>query len=156
HHHMVLYLAFLLVSVILVGTVWTWAAWLLFRIHSDQIDTTLAALPLVTMLGAYIFVVFGFLSRRCERQADVFGCRAVSCDRPDCVGHDVEAALSAVPHPHGLRRLADVFVRPVQPLRGTNLCPTGIRTFVEALEKVARINSISRDRPGWLSSWQHS
>jgi hypothetical protein len=24
------------------------------------------------------------------------------------------------------------------------------------LEKVARLNGISRDRPGWLSSWQHS
>src|SRR5262249_43818680 len=27
---------------------------------------------------------------------------------------------------------------------------------IEALEKVARLNGISRDRPGWLSSWQHS
>jgi len=28
--------------------------------------------------------------------------------------------------------------------------------FVDALEKVARLNGISRDRPGWLMSWQHS
>jgi STE24 endopeptidase len=54
-------------------------------------------------------VVFGFLSRRCERQADIFGCRTVS-----------------------------------------------VPVFVEALEKVARLNGISRDRPGWLMSWQHS
>jgi Zn-dependent protease with chaperone function len=155
HHHMVLYLGFLLVSVVLLGVVWTWIAAVVFKIHSDQ-DTTLAAVPLVTMLGAYIFVVFGFLSRRCERQADVFGCRAVSCDRPDCAGHDDATVLAAAPRPHGLRRVIDVFIRPVQPLRGTYLCPTGIRTFIEALEKVARVNGISRDRPGWLSSWQHS
>jgi hypothetical protein len=39
---------------------------------------------------------------------------------------------------------------------GRGLCPTGIRTFIGALEKVARLNGISRDRPGWLHSWQHS
>jgi hypothetical protein len=49
------------------------------------------------------------VSRRCERQADIFGCRTVSC-----------------------------------------------AVFIAALEKVAWLNGISRDRPGWLSSWQHS
>ena len=34
-------------------------------------------------------------------------------------------------------------------------CPTGIRTFVNALEKVAISNGISRDRPGWLHAWLH-
>ncbi len=157
HHHMMLYLGFLAVSVVLVGVIWSWIATVVFKLPSDQVDTTLASVPLVMMLGAYIFVVFGFLSRRCERQADVFGCRAVSCDRPDCCGHDESSALAALPpREHGWRRVLDVFVRPVRPLRGTYLCPTGIRTFIEALEKVARINGISRDRPGWLSSWQHS
>jgi STE24 endopeptidase len=36
------------------------------------------------------------------------------------------------------------------------LCATGIRTFIDALEKVARLNGISRHRPGILQSWQHS
>ena len=39
---------------------------------------------------------------------------------------------------------------------GRGLCPTGIRTFIEALERVVRINGISRNRPGLLQSWQHS
>jgi STE24 endopeptidase len=95
----------------------------------------LAFLPMVALLLSYIFVVFGFLSRRCERQADVFGCRAVSCHRPDCPGHEFEAC-------HG----GD----------GRGLCPTGIRIFIRALEKVAQVNGISRDRPGFLQSWQHS
>jgi STE24 endopeptidase len=94
----------------------------------------LPALPVVAALLAYIFVVFGFLSRRCERQADVFGCRAVSCGRPVCAGH-VETPLATA---------------------GRGLCPTGIRTFIRALDKVAQVNGLSRDRPGFLQSWQHS
>ena len=35
---------------------------------------------LLTAVAAYVFVVFGYLSRRCERQADLFGCRAVSTE----------------------------------------------------------------------------
>jgi STE24 endopeptidase len=95
----------------------------------------LQVVPLVTILGAYIFVVFGFLSRRCERQADIFGCRAVSCARAGCVDHD-----PGTPFAPG----------------GTRLCPAGIRTFIGALEKVATINGINRSRPGWILSWQHS
>jgi STE24 endopeptidase len=100
-----------------------------------QVKGLLAALPVVAVLLAYIFVVFGFLSRRCERQADLYGCRAVSCLRPDCDGHGPDAALGE---------------------HGRGLCPTGIHTFVRALEKVAVLNGISRDRPGFLQSWQHS
>jgi STE24 endopeptidase len=158
HHHMIFYLGFLSLSLVLVGLGWGWVAQCVFGDKSN-LDTTLAALPLVIMLGAYIFVVFGFLSRRCERQADVFGCRAVSCDRTDCCGHggaDGSAAPPAAPRLEGLRGTFDRLLRPVQPLRDTGLCPTGIRTFIAALEKVARLNGISRDNPGWLSSWQHS
>jgi STE24 endopeptidase len=89
----------------------------------------------VTVVVSYIFVIFGFLSRRCERQADVFGCRAVSCSDPGCLAHAEETSL--VPG-------------------GKGLCSTGIRTFIRALEKVAHVNGISRDRPGFLQSWQHS
>jgi hypothetical protein len=35
------------------------------------------------------------------------------------------------------------------------LCPTGVRTFIYALEKVAQVNGINRERPGFLQSWQH-
>src|SRR5262249_23742618 len=106
--------------------------WLGFEMRSFN---DFAVLPFVALLGAYIFVVFGFLSRRCERQADLFGCRVISCKRYDCLMHT--AATEVVPGARGL-------------------CPTGIRTFISALEKVAYLNGISRDRPGWLQSWQHS
>ncbi len=135
HHHMLYYLVFLLTSIGVLGAITVpyqaeLDAW--FNL-SERRD--LAVLPVVGSLGAYIFLVFGFLSRRCERQADIYGCRAVSCGEHGCEGHGDG------------RPLAD---------GGRGLCPTGIQTFIQALEKVALLNGISRDRPGFLQSWQHS
>ena len=128
---MLYYLSFLLLSLTVLGL--GMKDFLPEELSIERQD--LAVIPLVGALGAYIFLVFGFLSRRCERQADIYGCRAVSCGQTDCLGHTAETEL--VP-------------------RGRGLCPTGIRTFIDALEKVAFLNGISRDRPGWLQSWQHS
>jgi STE24 endopeptidase len=139
HHHMLYYFSFFIASVIVLGWMITdivgyfkGPEWLDLSSHSSDFVTAVA---LVGVLLAYVFVVFGFLSRRCERQADVFGCRAVSCPSPSCRGHEDEVDLSQ---------------------RGQGLCPTGINTFIRALEKVAFINGISRDHPGFLQSWQHA
>jgi Zn-dependent protease with chaperone function len=133
HRHMLYYLGFLMVSLAVLAMISELAGVKDWWEHSSR--QYLIAVPLAASLGSYIFVVFGFLSRRCERQADIFGCRAVSCARTDCTSHESAAVL----HP-----------------AGGGLCPTGIRIFIGALEKVASLNGISRDRPGWLQSWQHS
>lgn len=152
HQHMLYYMGFLTVSMLVVGLavarlVPLLSGWGPGALTGEEAGTEgaglfnrqlLDALPLVLCLALYIFVVFGYLSRRCERQADIYGCRAVSCDDPDCRGHDPTV-------------LADL-----QPGRDVPLCPTGIRVFIRALEKVADVNGISRDRPGFLQSWQHS
>ena len=62
----------------------------------------------LALFAVYIFVVFGYLSRRCERQADIYGSRS-----------------------------------------------TSPQAFIDALEKVAVLNGIPRDKPGRLWSWQH-
>jgi STE24 endopeptidase len=123
HRHMLYYTGFLLAGIWVVAGLWNFA----------KLDTQVVKVPFTLSVAAYVFVFFGFLSRRCERQADVFGCRTMSCGRPDCPGH--ETVL-----------VAD----------GGGLCPTGIKTFISALEKVAVVNGIHRQRPGWLQSWQHS
>ena len=131
HHHMAFYLTFILISLGTLSFLTTWLRideW--FKSNEDM-----AIVPMIGILGGYIFVVFGFLSRRCERQADIFGCRTMSCARADCTGHGSEEELAP---------------------RGRGLCAAGIATFIEALEKVAHLNGISRSRPGWLQSWQHS
>jgi STE24 endopeptidase len=123
HHHLLFYFGFLLASLVAVIGLWNVLAdWLNHSVLLASAEEytpilhgwlesneLLTMLPLLVLLGGYIFVVFGFLSRRCERQADIYGCRTVS-----------------------------------------------VAAFVEALEKVALLNGISRDRPGWLMSWQHA
>ncbi|MBL8796009.1 MAG: M48 family metalloprotease, partial [Planctomycetia bacterium] len=129
HQHMPYYLTFFILSMaVLVG-----GLQLVWPEKADG-ENYLQMPFFLGSLGAYIFLVFGFLSRRCERQADLYGCRAVSCGRPDCSGHD-EGTV---------------------PTTGRDLCPTGIQIFIQALERVAILNGISRSRPGFLQSWQHS
>jgi STE24 endopeptidase len=139
HHHMLYYFTFFIASVIVFGwvisdvvTYFQRPEWFDLSNYSSHCVSDVA---LVGVLLVYVFVVFGFLSRRCERQADVFGCRAVSCPSPSCRGHGDDEDLSQ---------------------RGRGLCPTGINTFIRTLEKVAFVNGISRDRPGFLQSWQHA
>ena len=142
HQHMLFYLGFFMLSMAVMLYVCAYASVLWPGLGGGSLGAILDGLPLndawipagAVLLLAYMFVVFGFLSRRCERQADVYGCRAVSCGRTDCVGHESDGAL---------------------PPRAHALCPTGIRTFIYALEKVASVNGMSRDRPGFLQSWQH-
>jgi STE24 endopeptidase len=101
-------------------------------------------LPPVALTGAYLFVVFGALSRRCERQADVYGCKAVSCANANCTGHD-----ESTPFPSGAKCL----------------CPTGVRTFARALERVSgpqdagprgsRVGRAWRGFMEWVKHWTH-
>jgi len=139
HHHMVFYLGFLLASIAALWAGYSLLQGLLVRqlegrsLLEEYPDLSIP--PFVALVGIYLFVVFGYLSRRCERQADLYGCRAVSCGRQHCLDHNLDREL--VP-------------------AGRELCSTGIHTFMDALEKVGHLNGMSRDRPGWLQSWQHS
>ncbi len=90
-----------------------------------QTSTTLAA------LGLYFLGVFGLVSRKFERQADVFGCRAVSCGQVGCPPHaNPNTAVSNVP-------------------ATAPLCPVGIRIFANALSNVATLNGLEHGRRSW-------
>jgi STE24 endopeptidase len=118
----------------------------------------LQALGALVMVGGYFLVVFGFLSRRFERQADVFGCRVVSCDLPDCPPHadlDGRPDLDDQAEPRtgvGVGLLPGVGLRRARArVASMPLCPVGIRIFVSALTNVAMLNGM---RPtAW--SWRH-
>ena len=79
----------------------------------------------------YFGTIFGVLSRRFERQADVFGCRAVSCGRLECP-----------PHP-------DLYSRAGVAVDEGPLCPVGIRIFVNALMNVAVLNGMEPTARSW-------
>jgi STE24 endopeptidase len=92
------------------------------------------AVLLLAGLGLYFWLVFGQLSRRFERQADVFGSKVVSCDMVECPPHtDLDHDLSP------------------EPIRGRNpnLCPVGIRIFADALANVARSNGLDPEGRSW-------
>jgi Zn-dependent protease with chaperone function len=152
HGHIWHYAAFLALSMAALS-----AAFVLIGQRLDQHGVEMPhwferwiALPPVMLAAIYVFLVFGFLSRRCERQADIFGCRTVSCVDSNCVGHHSNTVF---------------------PERPEGLCPTGIRTFIRALERVDFVNDAAHhySPPGksttgerirgffkWLRSWQHS
>ncbi len=139
HHHMLLYLGFLLLSLAALATLaeavlFKHANWFTGLTDGSAFHSWTSYLAALVGTGCYIWLVFGFLSRRCERQADVYGCRTVSCDREGCIGHGEGGPPTA----------------PITPR--TALCPVGISTFISALEQVADLNGIRRDKP----SWRHS
>jgi STE24 endopeptidase len=119
HHHLIFYLIFFLTSFIVLSLFWdATIGWLtsyrtIVKVWvGDEIwsaTTTFSGFGKLMLLAGYTLLCFGFISRRCERQADLFGSKTVSTD-----------------------------------------------AFISALEKVAYINGIPRDRSGnWLLSWQH-
>ncbi len=88
----------------------------------------------VIALGLYFWFVFGFLSRRFERQADVYGSKVVSCEMADCPPHtDLDNELA--PEPAFARK--------------PSLCPVGIRIFADALTDVAQFNGLDRSNRSW-------
>jgi STE24 endopeptidase len=112
--------------------------WLTQLLGGSDSMMTLAAQATVVLscLALYFLVVFGYLSRRFERQADVFGCRTVSCGRLACPPH---LDLNASPEGEGEEK-------------NTDLCPAGIRIFASALADVAALNGMERE--SWWA-WRH-
>jgi len=147
HGHLWLYLAFLVLSSAFLAALGAAAEQAFAARHWSlpaEYDWALGVLPLAAM-GLWLFVVFGWLSRACERQADVFGARAGSCADPYCLGHDATTPLVE---------------------RGRGLCRTGAANMMAALDRVGE--SAGLDRPGrgpraslrrraqsWLRAWQH-
>lgn len=105
---------------------------------SGELTTAVVEIgAILVCLVVYFLGFFGFLSRRFERQADVFGCRAVSCGRTHCPPHaDLNAHETALPE-------------------STNLCPVGIRLFANALSRVEQLNGSPEGLLSWLSTWRH-
>jgi STE24 endopeptidase len=88
-------------------------------------------------LAVFMWLVFGHLSRRFERQADVFGCKVVSCGVSECPPHfDLE---------DGPLELEGTSIAGRSPV----LCPIGIEIFSHALASVARQNGIDLTARSW-------
>jgi STE24 endopeptidase len=120
-------------AVSLVGPLLSQANWLNPR-NAAFLSQLIEGGALLLSLGLYFWFVFGYLSRRFERQADVYGSKLVSCEFSDCPPHtDPDNELA--PEPVATRKLS--------------LCPVGIRIFADALASVARSNGLDRRNRSW-------
>ena len=93
----------------------------------------LQGLVFVIFGGGYFLGVFGFISRRFERQADIYGCRVVSCGSDDCPPHaDLDGRSGSA---SGCPTMS--------------LCPVGIRIFINSLANVAIENGMRPEARSW-------
>ena len=96
---------------------------------------TLAAVVL-----AYLYLGFGYVSRRCEVEADLYAARATNCP------------VSCSPPDAGLRAAGPAGSSP-EPLSadapGQGLCLHRVAVFTSALRRIARLNGAAETARGW-------
>jgi STE24 endopeptidase len=115
------------------GPVVARAAWLTpwsAPVVSDVFQGT----ALLAALALYVWVVFGSLSRRFERQADVFGSKVASFPPTEYLSTRGPDELPST------RAVCD---------SGLALRSAGIRIFADALANVARYNGLDSNGPSW-------
>lgn len=145
HRHIPYYLLFAMLSMLIVGGTCE-VVFRVFRVDPSYVTMTAMGI-LVTLWG----LGFGWISRRFERQADLFGARVISpgsegCDLPCRVHHPRPITPgdggNDGAHSPGADRAAASYA----------LCATGARIFGDALARIARLNGI----PEEARSWRHS
>ncbi len=152
HLHIPFYILFALASMLAVGGVCE----LLFRVL--RFDASYATALAVVLITAIWGIFFGWISRRFERQADLFGARTVApgedgCILPCRVHHRTASAgvLAGATDGSSPARPAEESGQRGAALREA-ICATGAKTFGEALRQIARLNGI----PAEARSWRHS
>ncbi len=101
----------------------------------SNVGEVVEAAAILGCLGGFFWLVFGQLSRRFERQADVFGCKVVSCTASNCPPHLDLEEIAGGPGTRGSSSLS--------------LCPEGVQIFASALACVARQNGIDARARSW-------
>ncbi|MFO0949188.1 MAG: M48 family metallopeptidase [Planctomycetota bacterium] len=153
HHHLSYYFAFIVGSmlfvVLLSACIEGWIQATVEPATWEWFDSYREYAPIeILLLIPYFTFVFGYLSRRFERQADLFGSRTVSQALLDIVGPSValENPYAINPNSAGTPVAVSVGKAGEPPV-----IPAGVRVFVQALERVAELNGVTPN----LWSWRH-
>jgi len=93
----------------------------------------------VAFVVIYWWLGFGFVSRRCELEADLYACRATTCPA-GCSPPD--PGRSAAPGMAGENQAPGM-------AGGNSLCPHRVQAFVSALQRISRLNGLPENRRGW-------
>ncbi len=146
HRHMIWYVVFFVAMILALAGPGDLAGNQILRILNDWFPSRDGAAPSVAMqlapllllsLGVTAFlIVFGYLSRHFERQADVFAARTV----------EQSMALQTVPHAD-----RDATAAAADNSPAACVGPQGAALLASALERVAQINNI----PTAARSWCH-
>ncbi|MCK6455754.1 MAG: M48 family metallopeptidase [Phycisphaerae bacterium] len=128
HHHLQFFVLFAIVSMLAVGG--------LLEILVRAVRLDVGMLQLIAMAATIVVWGFGFgwVSRRFERQADVFGVRAITPDMDSCTP-------SCPVHAAGPVDSVD--------LKRSPLCLGAAHLFGQTLGEIADLNGIPRDAPSW-------
>jgi STE24 endopeptidase len=148
--HVPLYMVFLTLGMLLVGVAnepvaawlaphWVWTVQVPLA-GTMSLGGWLPQLVALLVPGALLLLAFGGLSRTCERQADVFGCKAVRT--PPSIAQVATISQNGAGH----FQIATHVVEETAP--GT-LQPHGIRVFISTLQRVAAVNGMDPHRPDW-------
>lgn len=127
HHHLQYLALFVLLSMYLAGGSLELLVYLVpWLLQDPDARGLLRILALGLLLACWLFG-FGWLSRKFERQADLYGIR--------CIARDIRGCIPACPV-HG------------QSTAG-GLCLTAANLFGRTLARIADLNGIPRDAPSW-------
>ena len=136
HHHIQHFLVFAVVGWVMVACLMEMLALAAIGLNAPR-EVSARTIEAVGVAATILIwgIGFGWLSRRFERQADVFGARcaapsAAECGLPCSVHPDERTTL-----PHDRR-----------------ICSTGAALFASALDRVAALNGIPQEE----RSWRHS
>ncbi|MBN2560924.1 MAG: M48 family metalloprotease [Phycisphaerae bacterium] len=121
HWHLQFFVLFALISMYVAG-----GAMHVLWLCGIRDEEMMQLVALATLLAAWL-LGFGWLSRRFERQADLYGVRCVTPDIKSCVEWC---------HVHGTGR-------------GVGVCTSAVNLFGQTLVKIAHLNGIPKDAPGW-------
>lgn len=127
HWHLPFFGAFAVVSMYVAGGVMVLLYWLGDRYPNLSIDDSMQQLAALAALLLMWLFGFAWLSRKFERQADLYGVRSIT--------PDIERCLVACPI-HGEARSAGI-------------CTTAANIFGRTLSRIADLNGIPREAPSW-------
>ncbi|QDU63917.1 heat shock protein HtpX [Planctomycetes bacterium Pan216] len=164
HHHLAYYCFFVIASILFISMLVPWldlmtrvalgdARWYELQQWGWRAGVELG------VLVPYFAIVFGYLSQRFERQADVYGCRAVSASLRRRANTPTPVMLltprGTNGHPAGSQSLAkqhaDARQAETEKLDAVPVHPDGAEVFIQSLENVANLNGVART--AW--SWRH-
>lgn len=131
HHHIFFFLNFAVLSMLIAGGIMELVA----RRWPTFLDSGYGNLVMGTLLGVIWLLGFGWISRRFERQADLYGARVTGDSVTECRN--------------------PCSVHPTSPVDRTPrhaVCTTAAANFCDALEEIAILNGI----PIHARSWRHS